>query len=45
MSAAYRVSRAVLAVTGAITVAAFIGWHVLVWRMGEIYRWDNRSGR
>lgn len=45
MSAAYRAGRAVLAAVGALVLVGFVGWHVLVWRMGEVYRWDNTKGQ
>ena len=29
--------RTTLAVVGGVAVVAFIGWHLLVWQMGEVY--------
>lgn len=45
MSLAYRIGRAVLATAGAVGLLLFIGWHVLVWRMGEVYQGDNKKGQ
>lgn len=43
MKAAYTLARATLAGAALLALAVAIGWHVLVWRMGEVYRYDNRT--
>lgn len=42
MTTAYRVGRAALAGGAILALALLAGWHVLVWRMGEVYKADSR---